>query len=104
MTIFLYLLSAACFVYAFFAFWGKGPILSTFYAVATKEEKNAMKTPSLYKLVAGVFLIIGLMLLLAGLGIQFQKQWLFTIVILTGILLILFIVAASIYTEVKKSK
>ena len=44
MVYIIYALAAACLVYAGFTFQGKGPLLATIALVATKEEKESIKT------------------------------------------------------------
>lgn len=96
-----FVLAAACIVYSVFAFQEKGPLLATTFFVGTPQEREKMKTKAGYRFVASVFLWIGLLLLLAAMAMIFSIQWIFTLIIVLGVLLAVYAIIAGIRTETK---
>jgi hypothetical protein len=96
------LISILLLVYAFFTSKGKGPILSNTYLLASKEERKCMDKSAEYHMVTVVFGLLGIVFLLLAIEILTSWTWLYLIIGMLIVLLIIYAIAESIKTELKR--
>lgn len=96
-------LAIACFIYSAFAFQQKGPLLSTMYFIANKEERKKMKTKKNYYFVATVFLGIAIIFSTITIGIILNLPWIHKLTLSLTFVLVVYVIVASFKSEIKKS-
>ena len=95
----LFSVAVLAFVVSIRAFKEKGILFNNAYLYATEQEREKMNKKPYYRQSAIVFLSIGLMFLLNGLGILFHADWIFYIVIAIVIITLIYAIISSIVIE-----
>ncbi|UNC92087.1 hypothetical protein [Candidatus Contubernalis alkaliaceticus] len=93
-----------CLVYSIFAFQQKGPLLTTMYFLVNPEERKKMKTKTEYLFVATVYLGIAIMFFSILIGELFNLSWMPKVTIIFAIFLVIYVIVASIWSEMAKKK
>lgn len=101
-AIICFVLSIGAFIISICSFKEKGYLFNNAYIYASKQERNNMDKKPYYRQSAVVFLLIGIMFLLATADVLFSTGWIFYVVIVIAIITVIYAVGSSIVIEKKK--
>lgn len=94
-------LSICLLVFSLFLFQQRGPIPTTLYMLASKEEREKMKTKAEYRFVGTVVLMLSFAFLLSAIAVWFSISWLYKVVLVICVVLVTYTIATTIRAEIK---
>jgi len=92
----LFLISAGLFVMSVFSFREKGFLFNNAYIYASKQERETMHKAAHYRQSAIVFLLLGILFMLSGIGLLLRMNWIFGIAGVVLVSTLIYAVVSSI--------